>query len=159
MPQVRGDLDFYPQALEKGIRSPNKPSSWRLAEMYVQGVSTPQGLRHRRRTLRPFRHKLHPGQPVRRPAGHPVAGLAGAAPGRVSLPVPGCPLRKGAPRRPNSLDCAILIALGVSTEGKRTILGVSAALSEAEPHWRQFLNSLQGRGLHGLQLIVSDDHA
>lgn len=42
---------------------------------------------------------------------------------------------------------------------KRSILGVSAALSEAEVHWRTFLTSLQKRGWHGLQLIVSDDHA
>jgi transposase-like protein len=37
--------------------------------------------------------------------------------------------------------------------------GVSVALSEAEVHWRDFLASLQQRGLCGLQLLVSDDHA
>jgi transposase-like protein len=57
------------------------------------------------------------------------------------------------------LDCAILIALGIGLDGKRTILGVSVALSEAEAHWRQFLQSLQQRGLCGVELIVSDDHA
>jgi transposase-like protein len=57
------------------------------------------------------------------------------------------------------VDCAILIALGVDEQGKRTILGVSAALSEAEVHWRQFLSSLQQRGLQGVTFIVSDDHA
>jgi transposase-like protein len=57
------------------------------------------------------------------------------------------------------LDCAVLIAVGIRPDGKRTILGVSVALSEAEVHWRTFLSSLQKRGLHGLQLIVSDDHA
>ena len=57
------------------------------------------------------------------------------------------------------LDCAVLIALGVAPDGKRSILGVSAALSEAEVHWRTFLTSLQKRGLHGVQLLVSDDHA
>ena len=57
------------------------------------------------------------------------------------------------------LDCAVLIALGVGADGKRSILGVSAALSEAEVHWREFLLSLQQRGLHALDYIVSDDHA
>src|ERR1039458_5551048 len=57
------------------------------------------------------------------------------------------------------LDCAVLIALGIDPKGKRSILGVSVALSEAEVHWRQFLQSLQQRGLHGVQFIVSDDHA
>jgi transposase-like protein len=36
---------------------------------------------------------------------------------------------------------------------------VSVSLSEAEVHWRDFLAGLQARGLHGIQLIVSDDHA
>src|ERR1039457_2821914 len=57
------------------------------------------------------------------------------------------------------LDCAVLIALGIDPKGKRSILGVSVALSEAEVHWRHFLQSLQQRGLHGVQFIVSDDHA
>ena len=57
------------------------------------------------------------------------------------------------------LDCAVLIAMGINPQGKRSLLGVSVALSEAEPHWRHFLQSLQQRALHGVQFIVSDDHA
>ncbi len=56
------------------------------------------------------------------------------------------------------LDCAVLIAIGIGPDGKRSVLGVSAALSEAEVHWRSFLASLQARGLHGLTFIVSDAH-
>ena len=55
-------------------------------------------------------------------------------------------------------DVAVLIAIGVQKDGKRTILGVSAALSEAEVHWRDFLMSLAERGIHGLEMITSDDH-
>jgi transposase-like protein len=55
-------------------------------------------------------------------------------------------------------DAAVLIASGVGRDGKRRILGVSVSLSEAEQHWRQFLESLVERGLHGIQLIISDDH-
>jgi hypothetical protein len=56
-------------------------------------------------------------------------------------------------------DLAILTALGVNLAGKREILGVSVSLSEHEVHWRTFLESLKARGLGGLQLITSDDHA
>jgi putative transposase len=56
------------------------------------------------------------------------------------------------------VDCAMLIAMGIGTDGKRTILGVSVALSEAEVHWRDFFSSLVARGLHGSTFIVSDAH-
>ena len=46
-------------------------------------------------------------------------------------------------------DCAELIAVGVLPSGNRTVLGVSVFLSEAEVHWREFMNSLCERGLHG----------
>ncbi len=39
------------------------------------------------------------------------------------------------------------------------MLGVSVALSEAEVHWRAFLESLQARGMRGVEYVVSDDHA
>ena len=43
-------------------------------------------------------------------------------------------------------------------KGIRCVLGVSVEHSEAEVHWRKFLESLIARGLHGLKLIVSDNH-
>ena len=39
------------------------------------------------------------------------------------------------------------------------VLGCSVARSEAETHWRDFLESLQERGIRGVKLVVSDDHA
>jgi transposase-like protein len=56
-------------------------------------------------------------------------------------------------------DCAVLLAVGILPDGKRSVLGVSVSLSEAEVHWREFLSSLCERGLHGVEFIVSDDHA
>ena len=56
------------------------------------------------------------------------------------------------------VDCAVLIAIGIGLNGKRTILGVSVALSEAEVHWREFFSALVTRGLCGTQFIVSDAH-
>ena len=54
---------------------------------------------------------------------------------------------------------AVLKATGVNCWGKREVIGVSCRLSEAEVHWREFLQQLQKRGLEGVQLIVSDDHS
>ena len=56
-------------------------------------------------------------------------------------------------------DVAVLLALGVDPTGKRHLLGVSVSLSEAEVHWRSFLKSLVARGLCGVRLLISDDHA
>jgi len=56
-------------------------------------------------------------------------------------------------------DCATLVAIGVRREdGKRMILGVSCALSEAEVHWRDFTNSLRERGIGIPDLATSDAH-
>ncbi len=56
------------------------------------------------------------------------------------------------------VSCAVLTATGVRADGKRTVLGVSVSLSEAETHWREFIASLQERGLHGVKMVTSDDH-
>lgn len=56
-------------------------------------------------------------------------------------------------------DCAILSAIGIRRfDGKRMVLGVSCALSEAETHWRAFLASLKQRGIGIPDLVTSDAH-
>lgn len=56
-------------------------------------------------------------------------------------------------------DCAILTAIGVRrSDGKRMVLGVSCALSEAEAHWRKFIKSLKARGIGIPDLVTSDAH-
>jgi putative transposase len=57
------------------------------------------------------------------------------------------------------VDCAVLVAIGITETGHRRVLGVSVALSEAEVHWRGFLQELVKRGLTGVKPIVADDHA
>lgn len=57
------------------------------------------------------------------------------------------------------VDCAVLLAYGINSHGKREIIGVSVSLSEHEVHWRNFLQSLVERGLHGVKLITSDAHS
>ncbi len=54
---------------------------------------------------------------------------------------------------------AILIGLGIDWEGRRQVLAVEYANRESQSSWREFLLQLKGRGLHGVQFIVSDDHA
>ena len=55
-------------------------------------------------------------------------------------------------------DAAVLSAIGIGPDQRRRVLGVSCAISEAEVHWRVFLESLVARGMRGVAYIVSDDH-
>jgi transposase-like protein len=48
------------------------------------------------------------------------------------------------------------VAVGVDQEGFREILGVAEGPKEDTESWRQFLTYLKGRGLTGVQLIISD---
>jgi putative transposase len=56
-------------------------------------------------------------------------------------------------------SCAALVAIGIDPQGRRSILGTAVSLSEAEVHRRDFLASLQARGLHGVKRAVSDAHS
>jgi transposase-like protein len=47
------------------------------------------------------------------------------------------------------VPAAVLTAIGMTPDGKRCVLSCSVARSEAEHHWRDFLRSLQERGMHG----------
>ena len=53
----------------------------------------------------------------------------------------------------------MVVCLGVNSDGRRSTLGTSTALSEAEVHWRGFLESLVQKGLHGMKSITSDAQA
>lgn len=54
---------------------------------------------------------------------------------------------------------AVLIAIGINWDGRRCILAVEIADRESRNSWREFLLGLRERGLHGVELVVSDDHA
>jgi len=56
-------------------------------------------------------------------------------------------------------SCAVLVALGVDWEGRRQILAVELANRESRSSWKDFLVGLKGRGLHGVEYVVADDHA
>ncbi len=53
---------------------------------------------------------------------------------------------------------AVIIAVGVNTDGRREVLGLGIGASEAEPFWTTFLRSLMRRGLRGVKLVISDAH-
>lgn len=156
IPQVRGDVEFYPSALEKGSRS-ERALKTAVAEMYIQGVST--------RRVSAIMQELCGFEVSSSQVSHATALLDEELSAWRCRPI-GCvpylilDARYENVRHGGSVvRCAVLIALGVREDGKRSCLGVSVSLSEAEVHWREFLKSLQERGLHGARYIVSDDHA
>ena len=154
VPQTRG-VPFYPTALERGQRS-ERALKLAIAEMYVQGVTTRKvtavmeelcGLEvtsaQVSRAMQALDAELSAWR--ERPLGEISYVFLDARYEHV---------------RVNGVvtSCALLVAVGVTPEGRRTILGLSVSLSEAEVHWRDFLAALQARGLHGVKLVVSDDH-
>jgi putative transposase len=147
---------FYPQALERGSRATRAVVAT-LAQMYVQGVST--------RDVKKVMAEL---------------GLENVSSSQVSRAM--ATLDEELDRWRNRLlgdvpylildaryekvrhngvviDVALLTAIGITPDGKRRVLGTSVALSEAEVHWRDFLDSLVSRGMRGVTYIASDDHA
>ena len=54
-------------------------------------------------------------------------------------------------------NVAVLFAIGIDRQGARSVLGVSATTSEADIHWRSFLESLVERKLRGGLFFVADD--
>jgi putative transposase len=56
------------------------------------------------------------------------------------------------------VSVAVIIAVGVNTDGVREVLGMAVGPSEAEPFWTSFLRSLTRRGLRGVKLVIADSH-
>jgi transposase-like protein len=54
---------------------------------------------------------------------------------------------------------AVQIAIGINWEGQRQVLAVELANRESETSWKDFLAKLKARGLSGVEIVVSDDHA
>jgi putative transposase len=54
---------------------------------------------------------------------------------------------------------AVLVAVGIDREGRRQVLAVELANRESRSSWKDFLLGLRGRGLHGVEFVVADDHA
>lgn len=155
VPQVR-DGSFYPSVLEKGLRS-ERALKLAIAEMYVQGVST--------RRVKKITEELCgldiSSADVSRAAkalDETFARWRQRRLGKYKYVFVDARYEKV--RQDGCvISSAVLIAFGINYEGQREVLGVSVSLSEQEVHWRDFLLSLTERGLHGVELIISDAHA
>jgi putative transposase len=56
------------------------------------------------------------------------------------------------------VSVAVMVAVGVNTDGRREVLGMDIGPSEAETFWTAFLRKLTRRGLRGVKLVISDAH-
>ena len=56
------------------------------------------------------------------------------------------------------VSVAVIVAVGVNTDGRREVLGMDIGPSEAEPFWVEFLRKLARRGMRGVKLVISDAH-
>ncbi len=155
VPQVR-DGSFYPQALEKGLRS-ERALTLALAEMYVQGVST--------RKVAAITEQLCGTAVSSTQVSRAAAQLDAVLDAWRTRPIGHSPYlyldaRYEKVRQDGQVrDAAVVVASGVKDTGHRQILGVSVSLGEHEVHWRSMLQGLVARGLSGVQLVVSDSHA
>jgi len=155
VPQVRKG-DFYPSALERGTRS-ERALKLALAEMYVQGVST--------RKVAAITEQLCGFEVTSAEVSRATAELDEVFKQWRERPLSQMPFVQMDARYEKVreggivIDQATLTAIGIDPQGHRHVLGVSVERSEAEIHWRGFLQSLVKRGLSGVQLLTSDDHA
>ena len=154
IPQVR-EGGFYPSALEKGMRS-ERALVAALAEMYVQGVSTRKvkaiteelcGVEIS--TMQVSRATAQLDEVLQEWRERPLGEVA-----YLYVDARYEKVREAGQVR----DAAVLVATGITPEGERQVLGVSVSLSEHETHWKAFLKGLKERGMHGVRLVISDDH-
>lgn len=155
IPQTR-DSQFYPSCLERGMRS-ERALKLAVAEMYFQGVSTRKvasvmqelcGFELTSTEVSQAAKLLD--EELSQWRSRPLASFT-----YVYLDAVYEKVRYAGHVR----DVAVLIAIGINADGYREILGMSVALSEQEVHWRNFMLSLHERGLKGVELFISDDHA
>lgn len=157
VPKSRGgDAPFYPQALERGRRS-SRAVMLAIAQMYIQGVST----RDVEKVMAELGLESLSSSQVSRAAALLDAELeAWRTRPLGAFPYLFLDARYEKVRIDGVVrDAALLSVIGIDEEGGRSVLGLSVALSEAEVHWRGFLDSLVARGLRGVRFITSDDHA
>jgi putative transposase len=156
-PQVRGsDVPFRTSLLEKGSRS-DRALKAAIASMYLQGVST--------RRVTTVMGELCGFEVSSTQVSNLTAELDAEFAKWRDRPLPEIAhlfidatyykVRIDGVVR----DCATLIAIGIRRDnGKRLVLGVSCALSEAEVHWRGFLAGLKERGIGIPDSVTSDAH-
>jgi len=154
IPQARKG-DYYPSFLEKGLRS-ERALKLSLAEMYVQGVST-RKVSNVIEEMCGFEVTSSDVSRASKLLDEEFTKWRTRDLGKYEYLYLDA-LYEKIRHSGSVVDLAVVIALGVTESGKREVLGVSVKLSEAEVHWRGFLEELQKRGLSGIKLIISDKH-
>jgi putative transposase len=147
---------FYPRSRKRGRRSVRAVMQ-AVAEMYIKGVSTRQA----EAVMRAFGIESLSASQVGRAArlldAEPDAWRT-RPPGEVKYLILDAryeEMRHGGVVR----DVAVLSAIGIGSDERRRVPGVSVALSETEVHWRGFRERLVARGLRGVAFMTADDHA
>ena len=154
VPQAR-NVGFYPNSIEKGTRS-EKALKLAIAQMYLEGVST-RKVQDITEKLCGYEISSTQVSRVTKELDEQFESFRNRPIGEICYLVVDAIYLK-IRHNNNVIDMAILLAYGITPEGKREILGASASLSEAEVHWREFFKHLQSRGMRGIRLIISDDH-
>ena len=158
-----------PQVERQGSRRRGGPASRRrgsLVSSFARRRLSPAALPPRRSsatritTVTPaFAGASMACQPRRQTARRRVASLAHPASRRDPVSDPRYAAHEKKRHGGIVRDAAVLSAIGIGPDERRRVLGASVALSEAEVHWRAFLESLQARGMRGVEYVISDDHA
>lgn len=155
IPQVRG-LGFYPHSIEKGTRS-EKALKLAIAQMYLEGVST-RRVQDITEKLCGYEISSTQVSRVTQELDEQFETFRNRPIGEICYLILDATYLK-VRHNGTVIDMAILLAYGVTPQGNKEILGASASLSEAEVHWREFLQQLASRGMCGVRLGISDDHS
>ena len=129
-----------------------------LAEMYVQGVST-RKVKAITEELCGHRFSASAISEINKKLDGELAAFAGR---RLAEPYPYLIVDARYERVREAgviVSQAVLVAIGIDLEGRRNVLGLELANRESRSSWKDFLLGLRGRGLHGVEYLVSDDHA
>jgi transposase-like protein len=156
VPQTR-DGEFYPSILQRYQRS-EKALVAALAEAYVQGVSTRKMAKVTERLL----GKEFSASTISRFSEQLDAELEAWRSRSLDQDYPYVLLdaRWEKCRRDGMIvDMAVLVAIGVCEDGYRHVLGVETGWGESEAVWSGFIKGLKNRGLSGMELFTSDNHA
>lgn len=154
IPQVRG-LEFYPSCIEKGIRSEHA-LKLAIAEMYVKGVST-RRVSDIVEILCGTEVSSSQVSRLSKELDKEVSAWRARPVGQIQYLVLDATY-ESVREDTSVVKQALLVAIGVDYNGNRHILDSAVAGSEAEINWRNFLEGLIRRGMHGLHMMTSDDH-
>jgi putative transposase len=154
IPKLR-EGTYFPTFLEPHCRL-HASLTQVVMEAYTQGIST--------RKIDELAEALGISGISKSAASRMLEGLAAGVKEFSSRPLPECPYifvdarYEHVREHGRVISKAVLVAVGVTLDGRRELLGYDVVVSEQEDTWKAFLEGLVARGLHGVRLVVSDAH-